>query len=122
MALGEIPPKGYGVAYHDYERNCHVFYPLGINWIVMLWSNMTFLYWRIAWWTPKGQRRFESRLRHIARGAKSYNRGYYNATREREDWEQQAYERGFRNGLFVRELATQNTAENPPTASPASSH
>ncbi len=91
---GYTPPKGYGVAYYDVCRRCHVFYPLGINWLVMGWRNLTFLYWRIAWWTPKGQRRFESRLRSIVRGSKQYGRGYLAGLQECEADEQRAFLRG----------------------------
>lgn len=37
IAAGEMIPNGYGVAYHEYERDVAVCYPIPVNLVVGLW-------------------------------------------------------------------------------------
>lgn len=94
---GSVPTKGYGVAYYDPLRKVTVLYPLGINWVVMAWREATFLYWRIAWYRPKAQLRFESKLRRLA------NLGYSKGFRDGENYHSGDYDRGFRDGAFMKQ-------------------
>lgn len=95
-------PYGYGMAYYDIERGTAVLYPLGIHWVVMALRGLMFWYWRAVWWRPKSQRKFESRLRRIARKRSSW--GYGRWMKELKEAEKRGYDRGFRDVVFCREL------------------
>jgi hypothetical protein len=42
VSESQMLPAFYGVAYHDYERNQTICYPLFINLVVILWRDFKF--------------------------------------------------------------------------------
>jgi hypothetical protein len=50
ISPGEMIPRFYGIAYHRWDLNVAVCYPLFINLIVMLWRE--FVHWNK---NPKGR-------------------------------------------------------------------
>lgn len=69
LAEGERIPRGYGLAYHDWERDILIVYPLPFNLLAAL---MRRLYYRLVY----GMRplKFEAAIRRARQAA--WNRGY----------------------------------------------